>query len=302
LKKDESEYGLCALGCIYLGGYTESFKMTDRAEAQRLFERADEKYSSPFALLCLANLMEILGPGAPGFEKALAYYRRSAGLGNAGAQHALARSYWNGFLGLSVDYAQARKYAELAAEQNFPDAQALLGLVYLNGAAIEKDEEKAFMYLQLAAEQNCPNAYHSLGSAYCAGKWFLGQNYDEGFKYLKLGYDQGVGYHLLVELGGLYEKGLGTVRNPKLALKCYKSAIDRAPVSTSEDLKAIAQKLYDTLYNSPEIQREVKLVCRCIDFFDSLDFLVLVFFLLSFFFFAISFFFLLLTTRNKKLL
>ena len=50
-----------------------------------------------------------------------------------------------------------------AAEQEFPEAEHLLGLSYLDGDIVDKDEAKAFFWLERAAKKGIANAQYEVG-------------------------------------------------------------------------------------------------------------------------------------------
>ena len=73
--------------------------------------------------------------------------------GNAEAQFNLGYMYRAG-QGVPQDYAQATKWARLAADQGYASAQYILGLVYLFGQeGVPQDYVQAHMWLNLAAAQ-----------------------------------------------------------------------------------------------------------------------------------------------------
>lgn len=55
--------------------------------------------------------------------------------------------------GLTRNLLEAIKYLKLAAEQEYPPAQYLLGVLYDKGEGVKKDETEALRLYQLAAEQ-----------------------------------------------------------------------------------------------------------------------------------------------------
>ena len=75
-------------------------------------------------------------------EKAVKWYSRSAGQGNASAELALGMAYCRGY-GVEQDPAQGISLLMKSAEQDLPGAEYLLGKMYAAGAGVEKDEEEA---------------------------------------------------------------------------------------------------------------------------------------------------------------
>lgn len=133
-------------------------------------------------------------------SKALHWYQQSANNGNVHAQIHLGVMYANGFMGLSLDYKLAEywykkalesnyklayyflgilfmlednldiekslHYNKLAAEEDIPQAQEVLGLLYKDGMYIDKDIPKAIYWLKKAANKNLLSASYSLGLVY----------------------------------------------------------------------------------------------------------------------------------------
>jgi TPR repeat protein len=62
-----------------------------------------------------------------------------------------------------TDYAKAKEYFELAAEQKNSDAQNSLGIMYKNALGVKQNYAKAKEYFELAAEQKNSDAQNSLG-------------------------------------------------------------------------------------------------------------------------------------------
>ena len=61
---------------------------------------------------------------------------------------------------------EAAGYFRSAAEAGDPEAQSLLGRMYLDGEGVEQSDKKAFKWISLAAEQNEPYALDYLGYMY----------------------------------------------------------------------------------------------------------------------------------------
>ena len=65
---------------------------------------------------------------------------------------------------------EAAGYFRSAAEAGDPEAQSLLGRMYLDGEGVEQSDKKAFKWISLAAEQNEPYALDYLGYMHYEGK------------------------------------------------------------------------------------------------------------------------------------
>lgn len=86
-----------------------------------------------------------------------------------------------------ADYATALKELTPLAEQGNPDAQLLLGKMYLNGQGVPKDPDQANKWFRLAAVQGNPESQFFLGA------WYLLPHRDirEGLKWMRLSAEQG---------------------------------------------------------------------------------------------------------------
>ena len=65
---------------------------------------------------------------------------------------------------------EAAGYFRSAAEAGDPEAQSLLGRMYLDGEGMEQSDKKAFKWISLAAEQNEPYSLDYLGYMYYEGR------------------------------------------------------------------------------------------------------------------------------------
>ena len=108
--------------------------------------------------------------------------RKQAALGNHNAHHDLGTMYKNGWGGLPLDYKAAAEHYQFAADRgNVPSAQLNLGVFFMQGLGVNRDETKALRYFELAAEQGDVTAQLNLGvsilqnpdlDATIAVKWF----------------------------------------------------------------------------------------------------------------------------------
>lgn len=78
---------------------------------------------------------------------------------------------------------KALEYFKKSYEMECLDGAVGLGICYLNGYGVEKNEEKGLEYLKLAAEHTCHRAYTELGKYY-----FRCNKYEEALPYLNLAY------------------------------------------------------------------------------------------------------------------
>ena len=68
------------------------------------------------------------------------------------------------------DQTEAVRWYQLAADQDFPQAQFNLGYAYDVGQGVPQDHAHAFTWYRLAAEQGVVGALYNLGLMYDTGK------------------------------------------------------------------------------------------------------------------------------------
>ncbi|MGI0119386.1 tetratricopeptide repeat protein [Zooshikella sp. RANM57] len=88
--------------------------------------------------------------------------------GNQAAQVAAGQAFFTGSMG-ETDYTKAVRYLKPAAEANHPIAKRLLGLAYLEGKGVTKDEKFGVKLLNEAAKLKDAEAQYYLGHAFHKG-------------------------------------------------------------------------------------------------------------------------------------
>ena len=91
------------------------------------------------------------------FEKAATWFKRGISTGDSLCQHELGLMHLKGY-GLRRDPVLAANYLKAAAEQDFPDAQVLLGQLFLD----QGDLETAMRYFDLAIRHGHIEAFYHL--------------------------------------------------------------------------------------------------------------------------------------------
>ena len=90
------------------------------------------------------------------FEGAASWFRKAAAHGNAEAEYALGRLYYEGFL-VPRNTAEMRAMLKAAAWQGHARAQLTLGVIYEYGLDdIDEDYTAALMWYELAARRGVP--------------------------------------------------------------------------------------------------------------------------------------------------
>ena len=96
-------------------------------------------------------------------SKALEAFQKASDDGNSLAKVALATGYYFGMYGLSVDYSKSFELLQNADVQTNPNAQYMLGRMYLTGRAVPKDEATALTWFQKSADQGDRRSLLDLG-------------------------------------------------------------------------------------------------------------------------------------------
>ena len=87
-------------------------------------------------------------------------------------------------------YAAARRIAAPLADAGDARAQAVLGLVYLNGRAVAQSDDEALKWFRLAADQGDSVGQYYLGQMFSRGQG-VPQNFTEAEKWYRLAAEQG---------------------------------------------------------------------------------------------------------------
>ena len=103
------------------------------------------------------------------YATALRLYRSLAEQGHAGAQYKLGVLYLVGH-GVPKDNAAAMSWYRKAAEQGYAKAQIGLGRMYGNGMGVPEDHAAMVGWFRKAAEQGDAEGQFGLGSVYAGGR------------------------------------------------------------------------------------------------------------------------------------
>lgn len=161
------------------------------------------------------------------FVEANRIWQRLADAGNANAQINLGLAYvWGN--GVTRNNVEAVRLMRLAAQQEHPTAQANLALFYRDGIIEPRDYAEAFRLAQKAAASGQAFPQWVLGSMYRHGIG-VERNDVTAVVYYRLSADQGHPMGLN-NLGDAYEKGYGVQKNYAEAMRLYLMAIEKGSV------------------------------------------------------------------------
>jgi len=139
-------------------------------------------------------------------------------------------------LGIDVDYIEAAKWHEMAANKGNANSQNELGLLYGEGYGVRQDSRVAIYWLKKAASQGHAMAQSNLGTIYLKG-YGVEKNLEEALHWFTLSLDQGSA-KAMYELGVIFlENG-----NDKIALDHWMSASDNGNVLA---MNAIALYMFE---------------------------------------------------------
>jgi len=144
---------------------------------------------------------------------------------NPQAERFLGIMYVKG-LGVPQDYALAMRWLRLAADKGLPDAQNEVGFLYQQGQGVERNEAEAVKWFRLAADQGgSVVAQNNLADSYVLG---LGvpQDFGEAFKWYRIAADQSSSYAENV-LGVAYEHGFYVAQDDAEAFRWYRRAANK---------------------------------------------------------------------------
>ena len=191
------------------------------AEGMKWLTRAAEQdvRKAQFALACIEYEKQ---NDAAALAKAIEWFRRSAALGDATSQLALAGHYH-----LKQDLQQAVLYARLAAEQGETQAEYLYGTMLLNGEGVPANPAEGVKWLTFAAAGGLPDAQFVLGQAQLLG---IGTKRDTaaGLKNLRAAADANIA-EAMTALGTIYDEGKLVKKDPATAREWRQKAAAQSP-------------------------------------------------------------------------
>jgi len=155
------------------------------------------------------------------FSQAAGEYQKAADLGNPNAQHDLGLLYLDG-RGVERNDQAALKLFREAASQDYTQALISLGVLYATGRAVEKDEKEAVRLYLRAAERGDPQAQSNLGLMYYHGNG-IDQSIETAVSWFLKAANQGF-TQAQYNLGVMHERGRGVEQDKREAFRWYLKA------------------------------------------------------------------------------
>lgn len=182
-------------------------------------------------------------------QKAIADLKEVAYAGNVAAQVQLGVIYLTGD-GVNKDDAEALKWLHKAADQDNALAERYLAEMYFKGRGVPADNMEAAKWLRLAAEQGDAESEHNLAVLYEQG---LGvpHNLKDAASWMRKAADQNfpAGQQ---GMGAFYENGEGVPYDPAEAAKWYQKAIDQGYVPAINNLASLMATTKDPHVHNPQ--------------------------------------------------
>lgn len=139
--------------------------------------------------------------------------------------------------GLEINYEKAFELSERAAKAGYIRAYTNLGILYMNGYFVERNEDRAMKYFLKAMEGGDMKAPRHLGIYYRNKK-----DVEKAFEYFRIGAEKG-DITSLYYLGEAYEKGTGVRKDIEKAIEYYKKSAARGDRISEPAIKALERLL-----------------------------------------------------------
>jgi AcrR family transcriptional regulator len=166
--------------------------------------------------------------------------RRLAEAGEPRAALLIGLQFLNG-TGVSRNDVAAFAWLSRAAARNQPIAQYELGVMYENGRGVHADPVQAFRWFESASLKGNRRAMHSLATAYAEG-WGTDKNLFESARWFGRAAQLG-SVNDQFNLGVLFERGMGVVQSLPDAYKWYAIAAAQGDKESQSRIAAIAPML-----------------------------------------------------------
>lgn len=159
----------------------------------------------------------------------------------AEAQVLLGEMYLTG-RGTPQDDRQAVAWYRKAAGQGYAPAQHNLGFSYFNGRGVPQDDQQAVEWYRKAAAQGFAASQNNLGVMYQGGRGGLPQDDRQAAQWYRKAAEQGIADALL-NLGNLYLNGQGVPRDDVLAYMLFNLAASSGDKTAASNRTSLAQRL-----------------------------------------------------------
>src|ERR1700676_3908368 len=182
-------------------------------------------------------------------KRAIADLKEIAYAGNVNAQVQLGVIYLTGD-GVAKDDAEAVKWLRKAAEQDNPLGERYLAEMYFKGRGVPADIVEAAKWLRMAAEQGDAESEHNLAVLYTQGEG-VPRNLKEAANWMRKAAEQNLAAGEQ-GLGVLYENGDGVREDPIEAAMWYRKAVDQNYVPAMNNLAELMATTKEPTVRNPQ--------------------------------------------------
>jgi len=182
-------------------------------------------------------------------RRAIANLKDVAYAGDSNAQVQLGVIFLTGD-GVAKDDAEALKWLRKAADQDNALGERYLAEMYFKGRGVPADSSEAAKWLRMAAEQGDAQSQHNLAVLYTQGEG-VPRNLKDAADWMRKAADQGLSAGQL-GLGVLYENGDGVPENPVEAVKWYRLAVAQNNSEAMSDLARLLATSKDSHVRNPQ--------------------------------------------------
>ncbi len=156
----------------------------------------------------------------------------------------LGKKYYYGEHGSYVDYEEAVRWYQEAAKLSHADGQFWLGLCYMRGEGVVRDDKQATSWFHKSAENGNVDAQYRLGECYYKGIG-VKQSFETAISWLAKAakHSNAKACYLL---GECYENGTGCVADKKLAKQYYLKAKELGDDEAEEALSRLGIQIQAT--------------------------------------------------------
>src|SRR5580692_6832063 len=182
-------------------------------------------------------------------KKAIADLKEIAYSGNVNAQVQLGVIYLTGD-GVAKDDAEAVKWLRKAADQDNALGERYLAEMYFKGRGVPSDTTEAAKWLRMAAVQGDAESEHNLAVLYTQGQG-VPRNLKEAANWMRKAAEQNLAAGEQ-GLGVLYENGDGVTYDPVEAAKWYRKAVDQNYVPAMNSLALLMATSKESGVRNPQ--------------------------------------------------
>lgn len=212
----------CELGLAYLFGISRHFDKSE-IQAETLLESSAKQGNVDAEFWLMLQQRKEIDP-----------FRKLAEQGHVPSMNIVA-TYEASSQRKPANFAEAMRWWKKAAEIGSGEAEFNIGLMYMNGEGVAKDQSQALRWMKLGAKNGYPLANGQLGAMALQGELGLTPG-PEAIAWLKQAAEDDVPAAFF-NLGSIYLKGLGTEKDIVESYKWYTLAFEHRQTDVRDELE-----------------------------------------------------------------